>query len=371
MAKKITLTIVGLLVVFALLAGVKTLQIRTLIAAGANQTVPPEIVTTAEATSQDWDRLVSSVGSFAAVQGVTVSAEVPGKVVGISFESGSNVHAGDLLVQLDISSEEAQLRSAEASVQLAKVNLERSTDLLAKNAVAKSDFDVIDAQYKQAVAQADNIRAIIAKKTIRAPFDGALGIRLVNLGQYLKDGDAVVSLQELEPIYVNFLLPQQRLAQIAVGQPIHVTSDAIPGQTVDGLLTAINPDVDVATRNVRVQATLANPKGVLRPGMFGEVAVVLGEKDPVIAIPATAVMSAPFGDSVFIVEKTADGGQKLRQQFVRQGTRRGDFVAITSGLKGGEQVVSSGVFKLRNGLSVVVDNKLAPNAQLAPKPNDT
>ena len=233
-----------------------------------------------------------------------------------------------------------------------------------------------DAQFKQSSAQADNIRAVIAKKTIRAPFAGRLGIRQVNLGQSLKAGDPIVSLQALDPIFVNFMLPQQRLAQLARGFVVRVTSDALTGQTIEGRITAINPDVDSATRNVRVEATLANADERLHPGMYVNVSVVLPSSDQVLVIPATAVLYAPYGDSVFVVEnrqdeRTGQAHPVLRQQFVRLGQHRGDFVAVTSGVKAGETVVTTGVFKLRNGIAVVVDNRLAPNAQLAPKPDDT
>ena len=194
----------------------------------------------------------------------------------------------------------------------------------------------------------------------------------MNLGQTLKEGDAIVSLQSLDPIYANFQLPQQRLAEIASDYTVRVSSDALPGKTIEGKISAINPEVDASTRNVRVQATLANAEGLLRPGMFATVEVVLPEKNAVVAIPATSVLYAPYGDSVFVVEKAADGsGLTVRQQFVRLGVKRGDFVAVVSGLKGDESVVSSGVFKLRNGMSVIVDNALAPDAKLAPKPTES
>jgi membrane fusion protein (multidrug efflux system) len=372
MLKKLLITIGGLLLLITVLAGTKVLQIMALIAAGKEATVPAEVVTAATAKAGSWERTIGAIGSITAVQGVTVAAESPGKIVSIAFESGSAVKQGDLILSQDTSVEEAQLRSAEASVSLAKLNLDRSKDLLGQHTISQSDYDGTDAQFKQAVAQADNIRAVIAKKTIRAPFSGRLGIRLVNLGQTLKEGDAIVSLQSLDPIYVNFQLPQQRLPDLAADLAVRVSSDALPGKTLEGKISAINPEVDAATRNVRVQATLANADGLLHPGMFATVEVVLPEKNAVIAIPATAVLYAPYGDSVFIVEKAADGaGQVIRQQFVRLGTKRGDFVAVVSGLKGEELVVSSGVFKLRNGMAVVVDNTLAPDAKLAPQPSES
>jgi membrane fusion protein (multidrug efflux system) len=372
MLKKLLITIGGLLVVLALLGGVKAMQIMTMIAAGKNFQQPPEVVTSAEVHEESWEPALTAVGSFTAVQGVTVGAEMPGKVVKIAFESGANVNAGDLLVQLDTSTEEAQLRAAEASATLARINVERARDLIGKKTISQAELDASEAQFAQAKAQADNVRAVIAKKTIRAPFAGRLGIRLVNLGQILKDGEAIVSLQALDPIYVNFLLPQQDISQLSLGQKVAITSDAMPGQTVTGELSAINPDVDAATRNVRLQATLANPKGSMRPGMFANVSVGLPTEQKVLTLPITSIVYATFGDSVFVIENAKEGqGKVLRQQFVRLGEKRGDFVAVVDGLKPGQQVVSSGVFKLRNGASVVVDNKLAPAASLTPKPGNS
>jgi len=372
MFKKLILTAVGLVLVTGALVFTKSRQFSAMAAAGAHMVMPPDVVTSAPVKSEVWENTLSATGSVATVQGVTVSAEVPGKIVSINFESGAAVKAGDVLLQLDTSTEEAQLRAAEASAAWARVNHERSTDLLAKNAISKSDYDLVDAQEKQATAQVDNIRAVIAKKSIRAPFAGRLGLRLVNLGQILKEGDAIASLQTLDPIYTNFSVPQHQLASISVGTAVRVTADVSSGEVFAGTITAVNPDVDPVTRSVRVQATLANPQEKLHPGMFANVTVVLPQSEHVLSIPATAVLYAPYGDSVFVIEEAKAGaGKVLRQQFIQLGSSRGDFVNVTSGLKEGEQVVTAGVFKLRPGESVVVDNTLAPNAQLAPKPRDT
>jgi membrane fusion protein (multidrug efflux system) len=337
---------------------------------------PPETVTAVPVKADTWEDTLTATGTIVTVQGVTVSAEVPGKIASINFESGASIQAGDMLVQLDTSIEEAQLRAAEANAGWAKVNLERSTDLVAKNAVSKSDYDLVDAQSKQAIAQADNIRAVIAKKTIRAPFSGRLGIRLVNLGQILKEGDAIASLQTLDPIYANFSLPQQQLAAVAAGTVVRVTTDAAPGRVIEGKINAINPDIDPATRSVRIQATFPNHDELLRPGMFASVKVVQPKSENVLVIPATAVLYAPYGDSVFVIDdkknvRTGAMEKILRQQFIRIAASRGDFVAIASGLKADDTIVTSGVFKLRPGESVIIDNKLAPDAQLAPKPDNT
>jgi membrane fusion protein (multidrug efflux system) len=375
MKKRIIFTIVGLIVLIGVLGGIKGLQISQMAANGKQFVPPPETVTTFEVHPDSWESLLTSVGSLEAVQGVMVTAELTGKVVNIAFEPGARVRAGDLLVQQDISSETAQLRASEAAVALAKTTLERIRKLLTEKTVSQSQYDNADAQYKQAAAQVDTIRSAISKKTIRAPFAGRLGIRLVNLGQILNEGEAIVSLQSLDPIFVNFSLPQQQLAQIQPGFTVRVTTDVLPGRTIEGKITAINPAVDAATRNIQVQATVTNPQERLRPGMFVNVAVVLPVQDKVLAIPATAVLYAPYSDSVFVVEekkseKNSPPGKIVRQQFVRLGEKRGDFIAVSSGLKEGETIVSTGVFKLRNGQVVVVDNTLAPEFKLMPKTND-
>jgi len=374
MKKKIIIAIIGLVVLTGVLGGIKGLQISRMIA--QKKQPLPETVTTAVAHTEDWESVLTSVASLVAVQGVMVSAEMTGKVVQIAFEPGTMVQAGDLLVQQDIAAETAQLRSAEATVALTKITLERARKLLAQKTSSQSEYDNADAQHKQAVAQADNMRALIAKKTIRAPFAGVLGIRLVNLGQILSAGDAIVSLQALDPIFVNFSLPQQQLARIRTGLAVRVKTDALPDQVIEGTITAINPQVETATRNIMVQATVKNTRHRLRPGMFVSVTVVLPEQNSVLAIPATAVLNAPYSDSVFIVEddkndKNTPPARVVRQQFVQLGVRRGDFAAVIAGLKEGETVVSTGVFKLRNGQAVAVDNTLAPEFKIAPTPEDT
>ena len=373
MKKRILLAVLAVAALVGLLGGIKGLQIDRMIAHGKQAVPPPEAVTTAVASLQSWESLLPAVGSLAAVQGVTVTAELTGKVVQIAFTPGSLVKAGDLLVKQDTSSEEAQLRSAEEAAALAKLNVERLGKLLAERTIAQSQFDTAEAGYKQAVAQADNIRASIAKKTIRAPFAGRLGIRLVNLGQVINEGEAIVSLQSLDPIYVNFSLPQQQLPSIKPGLAVRVTTDALPGEVVQGRITAINPQVDAATRNIRIQATVANAEERLRPGMYVSVAVVLPGREQVLAVPATAVLYAPYSDSVFIVEDLPDPDpgrpvKVVRQQLAQLGEKHGDFVAVRSGLKEGDTVVSTGVFKLRNGQTVTVDNTLSPDFRLKPRP---
>lgn len=376
MTKRIIITIVGLIAVIGVLGGIKGLQIERMIAQGKQFSPPPEPVNTAVVRKETWESLISAVGSLEAVQGVIVTAELPGKVERIEFEAGTKVKAGDLLLQQDISTETAQLRSAEAALTLTEIEIDRKRKLLAQKTISRSEYDNAEAQFKQAAAQADTIRATIKKKTIRAPFAGRLGIRLVNVGQVLKEGEPIVSLQSIDPIFVNFSLPQQQLAQVEPGLSVRVTADALPGQALEGKITAINPQVDAATRNIRMQATMTNPQERLRPGMFVTVTVVLPVRQDLLAIPATSVLYAPYSDSVFVVEEQKDAnngrlGKTVRQQFVRLGERQGDYAAVLSGLEEGQTVVSTGVFKLRNGQSVVVDNTLTPEFKLNPEPAES
>lgn len=376
MLKKILLTIGGVLTIVAALVLAYGLMIHRLIAVSESQVIPPTAVTTAAVKAEDWPRLLPSVGTVTAVQGVTVSAQLDGVVVGIGFEPGARVKAGDVLVRQDVSTEDAQLRAAEAAVQLAAVNLKRSTELLRKNTIAQSQFDSDQAAYAQAVAQADDIRTTIAKKTIRAPFSGRLGVRQVDLGQTLKAGDPIVTLDSLQPVFVDFYVPQQDLGELQTGLQVRAACDAYPGWESVGSLTTINPEVDAATRNLHLQATLANRQERLRPGMYVNVNVVLAGEQHVLAIPLTSVVFAPYGDTVFVVKsrrdpKTGIASQVAEQRVVRLGTKRGDFVAVDSGLEPGEVIVTSGAFKLRSGMAVVAKNSLAPAAQLAPTPADS
>jgi membrane fusion protein (multidrug efflux system) len=365
----IVLPVVGAIVV------VKMLQFREMDAALKRQVVPPQPVNVSIVTEEQWRPRLSAVGSVAAVQGTDVSTEAEGVVREICFEAGSTVEAGDKLVQLDIEIEQAQLRSAEAAAEWARISFERASELIVTRSISQAELDSADAGLKQANAQLDNIRAMIAKKTLRAPFAGRLGIRRISVGQFLEKGSPVVSLQSLDPVYVEFSLPQQRLGELAEGLKVIVTSDSYPEEKFDGTITAVNPDVDLATRNVRVQATLPNQHDRLRPGMFVSVELLLARTENVLLIPATAVQHAPFGDSIFVLEEgetDSAGNQQLivQQRFVRLGAREGDFVVATKGVKEGERIVSTGVFRLKPGMPVVVDNTLAPEFALAPKPSN-
>jgi membrane fusion protein (multidrug efflux system) len=372
MTKKVILAVVVVVAALGALAGIKVLQIKTLIAFGKSFVPPPETVSTAPAKEENWPESIATVGSITAVQGVHLTAEVAGIVKEITFESGAVVKQGDLLVSLDNLTEEAQLRALEAQMELAETNLKRFRLLRAENTVSQAELDQAETALKQVQANADAVRATIAKKVIRAPFAGRLGIRQINAGQYLEAGKLIVSLQALAPVYGDFSLPQQDLARLKTGLIVRATADAYPGQEFLGTLTALNPDLDVATRSMRLQATFTNEKQLLRPGMFARFEVLFPEAHTVLTVPATAVLSAPYGDSVYVVEPATNSaaGLVVRQQFVRVGRGRGDFVAVTSGLKPGDRVVTSGIFKLRNGMSVV-ENNLTPTSEKKPNPSDS
>lgn len=380
MQRNIRLFAIGLVLclvaVVAPLVWIKLGQFSAMGAAGAAMVVPPTTVNAAAVKKETWGNTLSAPGSLEAVQGVTVAAEVGGKVARIAFEPGATVAEGDVLVELDSSTEEAELRAAEASAKLGRADLERLQNLHREGIISHAEFDASQATATRSIAEAESIRATIAKKTIRAPFAGRLGLRQVNLGQVLREGDPITVLQTLDPIFVNFSVPQQHLADLGPGTTVRVTSDAARGSTFEGRVSAISPAVDLTTRSLRVQATIANREEKLRPGMYANVEIVLPSALDVVVIPATAVLYAPYGDSVFVIdeqENEADGKvaqQVLRQQFVRLGPGRGDFVSVVDGLEPGETVVSTGVFKLRPGTKVVVDNRLAPPMELAPKPDN-
>jgi len=359
----------------AIIAFVKFQQIQTAIAAGKGFSPPPEPVTTVVAKPEGWADALDAVGSVAPVRGVTLSADLPGVVERISFESGSSVRAGQTLVQLDARQERAQLASAEARRDLAKTNLTRSQALLERQLVAQSEYDQVAALFRQAEAQVNEVKAAIDRKVIRAPFAGVTGIRQVNLGQYVSSGDPIVPLQSLDPVYVDFAVPQQQVASLRTGLSVSVAADSGARPLGTGRITAINPVADDATRNVRVQATFSNSHRRLRPGQYVSVRVDLGSRTRVVALPTTAINYAPYGNSVFIVEqlKSPDGKayKGVRQQFVKLGGARGDLVAILGGIEAGQEIVTSGVFKLRTGAAVKVDNAVKLPASSAPKPEDS
>ena len=366
--------IAGLVILIILLVGLKAMQIAKMM--GSPMVMPPTTVSSVVVKEEDWAPKLSAVGSVSAVQGAVVSTELGGVVSKIAFENGSTAKKGDLLMQLDTSAEEAQLHSAEADLALARADVERSRDLAARKVISRADSDSAESKFNRLNAVADQMRSNIRKKTVVAPFDGQLGIRQVNVGQSIDARLPVVQLTALDPVFVDFSLPEQYLSQLSNGLDVNVRVDALPDHDFKGKLTAVNSMVDSVTRNVTAQATLQNPEHTLRPGMFAKVEVVLPTKGKALVIPGSAVSYAPFGDSVYIIEtkkdpKTRKDSQTLRQQFVRIGEARGDFVSVTQGLKGGETIVSTGVFKLRNGMSVTINNELAPKPQIKPNPVDS
>lgn len=375
MKKRMILMLVVVGIFIATIAAVKTRQIQAGIKQNASFQPPPDAVTTIIARKEQWPATWNAIGSVVAVRGVTVSADLPGIVQKIEFESGQSVAEGSVLVRLDTRQEQAQLAAADAQRDLSQLNLNRAKGLVAQGISAQADLDRLSAEYKQAEARIGELRATIARKTIRAPFAGVLGIRQVNLGQYLDAGAAVVPLQAVRPVYVNFSVPQQQVAGLKVGFPIHVAAEGGTAVAADGRISAVDSVVNEATRNVQLQATFTNEDGTLRPGMFVKATVGMGAGEAAITVPTSAIKYAPYGDSVFIVEQvTGPKGARylgVRQQFVKLGSSRGDQVAVVSGIKDGEQVVTSGAFKLRNGAAVKVNNTVQPGNNPAPKPEDS
>jgi membrane fusion protein, multidrug efflux system len=374
MAKRMILMLAVLTALLASLGFVKFRQIQAAVAQNSQFQPAPTAVTTIVAQRESWPSTLELIGTAQAIEGVTVSADLPGTVDKINFESGKAVHVGDVLVELDTRQERAQLAAAEAQRDLARTNFGRTQELVKQGVIAQTEYDNVSAQQKATEAQVGEIRAIIERKTVRAPFSGILGIRQINLGQYLAAGQAIVPLQSLNPIYVNFGVPQQEAPRVKVGRT-RVASDDVPGIQFTGRVTAVDSVVDQTTRNIQVQATLSNPDGRLRPGMYVQVEVSLGGNREVFALPASAINYAPYGDSVFIVTDLQDPKGKtyrgVRQQFVKVQGSRGDQVGVISGLNPGDEVVSSGVFKLRNGAPVQVDNKVQPPNNPNPKPEDS
>lgn len=375
MNRRFIFTLISLVVVIGAIGFVKYRQIQAAIAQGASFQMPPEAVTTIVATEDRWQSSLGAIGTVAAVQGVVVSADLPGVVTTIAFDSGGRVAAGAVLVRLDTRQEEAQLEAAEAQQRLTALSFERTRGLRGKGVTSQAEYDRAEAEAQQAQARVAEIRATIERKTIRAPFAGVLGIRQVNKGQYLNGGDPVVSLQALDAVYVDFSLPQQSIATVHTGAGVEILLEGVSGVVATGKITAIDAHVDPATRNVHMQATFRNPDGRLRPGMFVDARVAVGESTPVLTLPASAISYAPYGNSVFIVEDvkgpTGETYRGVRQQFVRLGDARGDQVAILDGIKPGEEVVTSGVFKLRPGAAVQVHNDVQPGNDPAPKPEDS
>jgi len=380
-------SIIGILVVLVVLVGVKVGQIRAMIQAGQSFVPPPETVTSAKVAASTWQARRAAIGSLVAVHDVTLGAELPGLIREVAFASGTAVKRGAVMVKLDTTNEEAQLASAKADMELAQATLARARALRKGEANTPAELEVAEARAKQAQAIVANIQATITKKTIRAPFDGRVAIKQVERGQVVSPGTPIATLQSVDPIYAEFALPQQALADLKIGQLATMRVDSFPGKTWHGAVSTVNSEVDSATRNIRVRATFPNKEGVLRPGLFANVEVNASDQRQVLIIPATSVVYAPYGDTVFVLEppKNAPRGElkqddrmqdrdppkfEAQPRFVRLGERRGDLVAVESGLKEGETVVSNGAFKLRKGARVVLNNDLAPPVELDPRPTD-
>ena len=378
--------IVMLLVMAVIITGLGFLKYRSIqagMAMGAKFAPPPTSVTTVVVAGQTWQPVLSAVGSLRAINGVTVSTDLAGIVSQIKFESGTHVNKGDLIIALDTQQEEAQLRSAQSRLEFSKTDMVRKRDLVEKKAISQSDLDAAESQMQQMQASVDEMKALIARKHIEAPFDGVLGIRQANLGQYVNPGAPIVSLQSLDPIYVEFNLPQQQLGDIAVGKTIRILAKGIDQGEFTGEITAIDSLVDSSTRNIMAQGTIKNPVHKLKPGMFVEVEVLLPEQKGVLAIPSSAIAYAPYGDSAYVLRDMQDKegkvvigpdgkpSKKVVRQTVKLGSQRGDQVMVLSGLKNGDEIVTSGIFKLRPDAPVAVDNRVQPGNELNPNPADT
>lgn len=375
MKKAIFFALLGIVLLVLVIGGGKALQIRALIDAGSKMSQPPTTISSEVATTINWDKSLFAFGSMEAAQGGNITADIAGRIKSINFEAGSEVEAGDLLIEQEISTEQTQLEAAEAELSLSKRNLSRVYKLYQQKLTSRSDYDAAQAAFRSATAQTENVKAILEKKRIVAPFAGKLGLRQVDLGQNISAGTVIVSLQAADPMLVNFSLPQQNLQQLKPGYEVIVTTDAVPGKEFVGRISAINTEIDASTRTVSVQATLANPEGTLLPGMFANVEVLLPGSSPTLIIPITSVSYASFGDSVFIIEEkeSEDNSEKqliARQQFVQLGSARGDFVSVLEGVEEGQRVASAGVFKLRNGAPVVLNETIKSELSLNPQLQD-
>jgi membrane fusion protein (multidrug efflux system) len=376
--------VLGLLLVIGGLVGVKATQISGLIKAGeafAKAGPPPESVSTEPARELSWEGSISAVGTIGATRGVVLSNDAAGVVKRISFLSGMVAKAGQVLVELDAGVERAQLATAQVRKELAEQNIKRTRALFQGGGISKSQLDNDESAYKTATADIAELQAQIDRKIVRAAFPGRLGICMVNLGQYLSPGTMIATLEALDSVFVDFTLPQQALQSAHVGQVVHVAIRDTDGPGYEGTIAAIDSAVDPSSRSVRIRATVENKEQKLRPGMFANVGVVMPKSGSVVAIPSTSIVRAPYGDSVFVVEApkseakgasapAASGVKQVRQQFVRLGEERGDFVAVLDGVKAGEELVSAGAFKLRNGSRVMVNNKVKPSPELNPQPEN-
>ena len=369
MIKRMILMVLALAVVFGGIFGFKYYQGMLMQQYMANKERPPATVTTTEAKAATWQPELTAVASLRAANGVAVSPELQGRVAEIAFETGQKVAEGDLLLAQNTETEEAELARLRAQRDLAETQLKRQRKLIRQDQTSQAAVDEAAAQVETLEAQIQGERTLIAKKRIRAPFAGVLGIRRVDQGQFVSPGQDLVTLQALQPLYADFDLPQQDLAQVREGMPVHLTVDTYPERTFTGEITAIDPEVSQETRNFAVRATLDNADKALRPGMFAQAAVQLPEKRNVVTLPQTAVATNPYGESVFVVQPAeGDGPATVTKRFVRTGERRGDQVAITQGVEAGETVVTSGQLKLREGARIQVNNDVQPDNDPSPQP---
>ncbi len=365
-----SLLITAITLLLATIIGAKLFQFKSMADAAENMVLPPETVSTFTIEKQSWTKSLHAIGTIDPIQGVLLQSEIDGVVNIINFDNGQEVKKGDMLIQLDISVEKAELKAAKALAHLAKLELERAKRLQKSGSIPESELDRAFAEAARRNAEVENIEARIDRKTLYAPFNGIVGIRKINLGQYIASGTAIVSLQENESVYVNFSLPQNEISNVNNGYIIKLTCDAYPQQNFEGELTAISPEIDPKTRSFSLQGTFINSEALLKPGLFVRLEIFLPGLDEVIVIPSTAIIYAPYGNSVYKIEES-ENGTIARQHFITTGRQKGDFISITKGAKLGDIVVSAGAFKLRNGISVRVNNDLAPEPELKPVPNNS
>lgn len=331
---------------------------------------PVQTVSSIVATSQEWQSRIEAVGTLRAVQGIDIAPEVAGTVEALPFESGLDVEAGAILLQMDSKEQKAALAALESNLKLAELNLARNEKQLAAKAISQAAYDASKSEFDSLTAQVAQQKATLEKRTLRAPFAGRLGLRQVNLGEYVPAGKAIVSLQQLDPLYLDFMLPQQKLSHIAIGQKIIAQTDAYDDKTFEGEISAIESAVDEATRNVKVRATIGNPEKILRPGLFAKLHLSVGEPQKYLTLPQTAITFNPYGSTVYLVTKNAEGAQEAKMAFVKTGDKRGDQIAILEGVKEGDEVVTSGQIKIRNGSLLSVNNTIQPKNDAAPQPQD-
>ena len=375
MKKRMVIMLMAVGVVFGGIFGFQAFKGAMIKKFMSAQAQPPQTVTTVVASSQEWQPQIKAVGSLRAMRGADLAPEVAGLVAAIQFKSGDEVKAGDLLVQLRADSDQARLHSLQANAELADATFKRDQELIKVHAISQATYDADAANLKSTRALAAEQQALVAKKFIRAPFAGRIGIRQVDVGQFIKEGEKIATLQVLDPIYVDFYVPQQELSRLKVGEAVTAATDTFPDETFKGEISAIDPKVDTDTRNVQVRATLKNPEHKLLPGMFATVSIQSGKPQDFVTLPQTAITFSPYGDTVFLVEekgKGADGkpAKVAKQSFVTTGRTRGDQVAILKGVKAGDTVVSSGQLKLKNGTPLIVNNTVTPADNPAPKPQD-